>query len=143
MDESADSRVPPSASSRRPWRSTTLSNNSTVLSSARTHPRQFSLQLRQEESQSQLSDYPHLADSPNCLCTVCHLRDAVFPRRQDGKIVLPAPWHLPSLPEQRNSGLGRRPRGLTAGNLHVPGGVGTSSQGHRCTCCTFHSQPLC
>lgn len=140
MDESANSRVPPRASSRRPRRSTTVSS---VSSSARTHPRQYSLQLQQEEPQSQLNDHPHLAGSPDCLCAICHLKDGVFPRRQDGRIVLPVPWPLPT--EQRDSGLGGRPRGLTPGHLHVPEGVGTSSQARRCRCFnhTFHSQPLC
>ena len=140
MDENAHSRVPPSASSRT-RQSTPVS---TVSSSARPHTQQHSLQLQQEEPQSQLNDYPHLAGSPNCLCAVCHLKDGVFPRRQDGKIVLPVPWPLPSLSEQRHSELGGRPRGLTTSTgLHVPGGVGTSSQAHRCRCrvSPYVSQP--
>ena len=31
-----------------------------------------------------------------CLCVACHLSGTVFPRRQDGRIVLPVPWLIRS-----------------------------------------------
>lgn len=87
----ADPRVPfgaPSASealSSRGTRraSTQTTGNSTALSSA-TLPRERRSSLQMQAQQL------HTAD---CLCTACHLK--TFPRRQDGRIVLPAPWLMP------------------------------------------------
>jgi len=34
----------------------------------------------------------HTPGPGQCFCSTCHLKTRVFPRRQDGKIVLPSPW---------------------------------------------------
>lgn len=48
--------------------------------------------------------------SPNCLCIVCHLKGTIFPRRPDGRIVLPAPWVLASnLGRERGAMWGNEP----------------------------------
>ncbi|KDR76511.1 hypothetical protein GALMADRAFT_449002 [Galerina marginata CBS 339.88] len=36
-------------------------------------------------------DRPHIAGPAECLCPACHLKTNFFPRRQDGRIVLPPP----------------------------------------------------
>lgn len=38
--------------------------------------------------------HPYL-DSSTCRCSSCHLKSAIFPRRTDGKIVLPRPGRPP------------------------------------------------
>ena len=37
------------------------------------------------------SEPPHVAGAAPCLCAMCHLRPTRFPRRLDGRIVLPDP----------------------------------------------------
>jgi hypothetical protein len=92
----ADLRVPFSALSSSPalvsrrMRASTQTrsrgNSTTLTSAALPHQRRSSLQIHD-------IIHPHQSDSPNCLCTACHLRTAIFPRRQDGRIVLPILWH--------------------------------------------------
>jgi hypothetical protein len=36
-------------------------------------------------------DDAHLAANEACLCSLCHIKDRFFPRRRDGRIVLPHP----------------------------------------------------
>lgn len=40
----------------------------------------------------------HVEDLPNCRCIACHLKNRLFPRRDDGRIILPVPWLLTSQP---------------------------------------------
>lgn len=97
----ADPRMPigtpdasPALSTRRTRRASiqTRRNSATISSATLPHQRPSSLHRQAYQQGTQMHD----GDSPNCMCTACHLNPAVFPRRQDGRIVLPIPWLLSS-----------------------------------------------
>jgi len=85
----------PALASRRTRASTqtrSRENSTTLVSTTFPRQRRSSLQVQVQPHES----HSHRADSPSCLCAACHLRPAVFPRRQDGRIVLPVFWNSPS-----------------------------------------------
>ena len=136
----ADSRVPTRATSnappRRPRGSSVRTRGShTPGSSSARHQRHFSLQTPQEQQQQPhgFNNHPHLEGLPNCLCTACHIKDEFFPRREDGRIVLPLPWLLPSRPERLYSGpvAGQVSLAQTIGGaqVHVPSAQQPGVQG--------------
>ncbi|PPQ66644.1 hypothetical protein CVT24_006936 [Panaeolus cyanescens] len=45
---------------------------------------------------SSVQQYPHQPGDPECRCPACHLKNELFPRTRDGKIVLPSPWSATS-----------------------------------------------
>jgi hypothetical protein len=82
----------PALASRRTRRASTLTRSRGDSTTLTSHQRRSSVQTPAQQQEA----HPHQADSPNCLCTACHLRVAVFPRRRDGIILLPFPWEPPS-----------------------------------------------
>lgn len=123
----ADSRVPPHATSnapsRRPRGSSVRTRGSRATSSTARHQRHFSLQTPQEHHHHQqphgFNNNPHLEGLPNCLCSSCHIKNELFPTREDGKIVLPAPWLLPPRPERLHS----RPVAGRVSSVQTSGGA--------------------
>jgi hypothetical protein len=138
----ADSRVPTRATSnapsRRPRGSSVRTRGSHTPSSSARHQRHSSLQTPQEHYQQQphgFNNHPHLEGLPNCLCAACHIKGEFFPRREDGRIVLPPPWLLPSRPERLYSGpvAGRVSLAQTSGGaqVHVPSAQQPGVQGYQ------------
>ncbi|KAF9527623.1 hypothetical protein CPB83DRAFT_855734 [Crepidotus variabilis] len=109
---------PPMTRSRR----NTFSASHSPLDPFRSHNLNV---LSQQDEGNNGNRTPHIEGLPDCRCIACHLKTQVFPRRQDGRIVLPAPWLL--TPQQvSSSGLSPpkistpQPRGFSEGQTHVP-----------------------
>jgi hypothetical protein len=111
----------PSLLFRTPGTAAEARGNSTILSA--TSPRQCHSSLTllvQKEAP--------LPYSPNCMCRVCHLKVTIFPRRQDGKIILPSPsfgigLEDPSVHVERNADRGKGSHKvvpLLSGTSHLP-----------------------
>jgi hypothetical protein len=65
---------------------------------------------------------PHLPGAAVCLCAACHLKLSRFPRRQDGRIMLPDPLAARSEVAAVGRSFHPQARVRTRSNAHVDGG---------------------